>query len=233
MRRLRRTAVIAALGAAVLAGSGTPASAAPAGKLVPASGRLAGLTGGELLGEEASQTFQLPASQNPWFGNGSSCYGAGPNQKVLILWTRPAGSGAACTVKPGTPVFLFTYLADCSSVEKPPFFAATAAEPRARALDYLATSASPTAILVTVDGMTTDVRSSRYLAVSPQRSIILPSRPNPLGAPAGPATFVAAGWVVMLRPLAPGSHTITVESRYLDGVSVSEATVDVVPGWKG
>jgi hypothetical protein len=46
---------------------GTAVAAPPADEgLVPASGRLAGFTGGELLGEELRQLFELPSGENPF-----------------------------------------------------------------------------------------------------------------------------------------------------------------------
>src|SRR4051794_11363544 len=67
------------LGAVMLAIVGASASAAeaPHGKLVPASGRLAGLTGGQLLGEELRQIIELPLADNPLAGAGDSCFATG------------------------------------------------------------------------------------------------------------------------------------------------------------
>jgi hypothetical protein len=56
---------------------------------------------------------------------------------------------------------------------------------------------------------------------------------NILRVAAQATTFVAAGWVAMIRPLPPGRHTIRVAVANLDGTSfVSEAIVNVVPGFK-
>jgi hypothetical protein len=44
-------------------------------------------------------------------------------------------------------------------------------------------------------------------------------------------TFVAAGYVVMLRPVLPRTHTIHVEVVAPNGtLSVTEVIVEVVPG---
>jgi hypothetical protein len=54
--------------------------------------------------------------------------------------------------------------------------------------------------------------------------------PNVLGVPAQRTTLVAAAWVAMIRPLAPGTHTIRVELVHTDGTSdVSEVIVKVKP----
>jgi hypothetical protein len=56
-------------------------------------------------------------------------------------------------------------------------------------------------------------------------------RPNILDVSASSTTLVSAAWVGMIRPLAPGTHTIHVQLIHADGTSdVSEAIVDVVPG---
>jgi hypothetical protein len=86
------------------------------------------------------------------------------------------------------------------------------------------------ALLVSIDGgPSIDIFADRYLAVSPQMAANLPED-NILGVPAQATTFVAAGWVAMIRPLPPGTHTIRVESVQSGNDFVSEAIVEVVPG---
>jgi hypothetical protein len=228
VRRLRWSSALAlAMGMLVAITGGAPALAQPADdSLVPASGRLAGFTGGELLGEEIRQLLEIPAADNPLAGAGESCFATGDG-KVLILWTRP--EAPTCTVKPGTPIFLFAYFNECSNTEPPPFFGGeTEAGQRQCALAGLP---ALDAIFVTVDGRPpVNIYSDRYLAVSPQMTAQLPED-NILDVPAGETTFVAAGWVGMIRPLPPGSHTIRVEVKQLDGTSfITEAIVNVVPG---
>jgi hypothetical protein len=234
VRRFRWTAGIA-VGVVMLAIVGPPAQAADAhhGMLVPASGRLAGLTGGQLLGEEVRQLIELPLAENPLLGVGDSCFATGNHDKVLIAWTRP--TAPACTVKPGTPVFLMTYFWECSNTESSPSFGGeTEAGQRQCALDVLRETGVFDAILVSVDGRrSVDIYSDRYLAVSPQMTASLPS-PNILGVDEQETTFVAAAWVAMIRPLPPGTHTIRVEFVAPDGpASVSEVIVNVVPGQAG
>jgi hypothetical protein len=234
MRRFQWIVGIA-VGVVLLAMVGPPAQAAEAGpgKLVPASGRLAGFTAGELLGEELRQLFELPVAENPFLGAGDSCFATGNRSKALIVWTRPVAP--TCTVKPGTPIFLFTYYTDCSNTEPEPFFGGeTEAGQRQCALELLRQFGVFDAILVSIDGRPpVNVYSDRYLAVSPQVTANLPY-PNVLGVPAGETTFVAAAWVAMIRPLRPGMHTIRIELVAPDGTSyVSEVIVNVVPGHRG
>ena len=234
MRRFRWTAGMT-LGVVMLAIVGASAQAAEArhGELVPTSGRLAGLTGGQLLGEELRQLFELPLGENPFLGAGDSCFATGNRKKVLIVWTRPVA--ATCTVKPGTPIFFFTYFTDCSNTEPPPFFGGeTEAGQRQCALDLLRETGVFDAILVSIDERPpVNIYSDRYLAISPQMTADLPG-PNVLGVPGGETTFVAAAWVAMIRPLRPGTHTIRVEIVAPDGTSsVSQVIVKVVPGHGG
>jgi hypothetical protein len=234
LRRFRWTAGIA-VGVVMLAIVGPAAHAAEAGrgKLVPASDRLAGFTGGQLLGEEVRQLIELPLAENPFRGVGDSCFATATKDKVLIAWTRE--EAPICTVKPGTPIFLMTYFWECSNTEGGQSFGGeTEAGQRQCALDVLRETGVFDAILVSVDGRRpVDIYSDRYLAVSPQMTASLPT-PNILEVNAQETTFVAAAWVAMIRPLPPGTHTIRVEYVTPDGsTTVSEVTVNVVPGQAG
>ena len=236
-----RWIVATALLVGVLAAMAGTAPAAPDSDsgLVPASGRLAGLTGGQLLGREIRHLFKLPPAKNPLAGHGRSCFPVGHNDRVLILWTRPPDqSPARCAVKPGTPVFLFGFFIECSNVEAPPFFGATAADQRTCAISGLEklsrTQVHIQAIRVCIDGApATDIMQDRFRAVSPQMRVNLP-KDNILGVSARTATFVAAAWVAMIRPLAPGMHTIRVAVVVTNGPpTVTSAVVNVVPGHNG
>jgi hypothetical protein len=238
----RQLAVLAVAIGTLLAMVGTHALAAPPpNPLVPASGSLAGFSGGELLGEELRQLFELPANQNPFLGVGESCFAAGNNNDVLILWTRPPDQDPArCTVRPGTPVFLFAFFNECSNVEDRPFFGGeTEAGQRECAetgLDEAAAGQRPDVpaikeILVSIDGgRPTDIFSDRYRAGSPQMTANLPAG-NIFGEAPQAMTFVAAGWVAMIPPLPPGTHTISVRivNKKADPF-VSGAEVTVVAG---
>jgi hypothetical protein len=232
--RVVRWAGLLALAVAVSVVVANPvAHAAPPrdGKLVPAAKRLAGLTGGQLIGEETRLLLELPAAENPLFGAGESCFPAGHGGDVLIVWTRPEDQAPAeCIVKPGTSVFLFGAFVFCDEVEAPPFFAVGEEAQRQCAVEGLRTLLGFDAILVTVDGGTPiDIASERFLAVSPQGTAQLPEG-NIFGVAPQETTFVTAGYVAMLRPLPPGEHTITVEVVGGRFAGTTSATVNVVPG---
>ncbi len=159
---------------------------------------------------------------------------AGRKDKVLILWTTgPPAPAAVCNVKPGTPVFFYAVGGECSSVEPEPWFGATAQEQRECTLESLRTTAVG-AILVSIDGRPpVNIGVERYITVSEQGTVALPD-PNIFGVRGNrTATFVASAYAAMIRPLPPGSHTITV--TFVGGQfggSTSRAIVNVVPGLK-
>jgi hypothetical protein len=218
-----------ALAAVVCLIAASPAQAAPKeSRIVDASKRVAGFTAGELLGEDFRQLMEIPVdAQFP----GSGCLWAGHNNKVLMVWT--ADPATICTVKPGTPVFLWAYAAECSAVEDPPFFGETEEQQQQCALDFIAAHPA-SVILVGLDGEPPiNIATERFLAISPQLTVDL-ADPNFVGAPGGQqTTFAVAGYQAMIRPLSPGSHTITVRHRKSPFAPlVQHAVVNVVPGHK-
>ena len=228
--RYLRTAIAAA---AVCMLVGLPAQAAQKETpILDASKRLAGFTAGQLLGEQLRQVLQLPLDVNPAAG-ADNCLFAGHKQKVLLLWTRrPPEEVPVCDVKPGTPVFFYGLGGDCSDVEDPPFFGATEREQRRCMLDFLRSTPFD-AIEVSIDGgPPVNIGRKRYLAVSEQGTVFLPD-PNILGVEGNRrATFVAAGYVALIRRLPPGSHSITVTIVGGPFAGTNQAVVNVVPGLK-
>ena len=230
MSILRKAAMVATV-AAVCVVAGSPAHAARKdGGVVDASKRIAGFTADQLVGEEFRQILELPPDANPLVGTGDNCLSTGHKDKVLILWTTPAPAApSVCDVKPGTPLFFSTIFAECSSVEDPPFFGETEEEQRQCALAFL----QPTpfdAILVSIDGgPPVDIGLESFLAISGQGTVELPD-PNILGVPDRQATFVAGAYSALVRPLPPGSHTITVTIVGGDFPGTNRAVVNVVPG---
>jgi hypothetical protein len=231
MRIARWSGLVALVVAIGVVASPIAQAAAPSdGRVVPASKRLAGLSGGQLIGEETRLLLELPAAENPLVGNGESCFPAGDAGEVLIVWTRSAAqTPAECTVRPGTPVFLFGGWVFCDEVEPPPFFAVGEEAQRQCALDGLPLLVFD-AILVTIDGGTpVNIGTKPYLAVSPQGTAQLPEG-NVFGIAPREMTFVTAGYVALIRPLRPGEHTITVEVVGGPFAGTTSATVTVVPG---
>jgi hypothetical protein len=161
-------------------------------------------------------------------GNGDSCFATGHRNQVLFAWTRE--EAPVCTVKPGTPIFVLSYFWECSNKEVAPSFGGeTETGQRKCALEQLDVNGVFDAILVSIDGRRpVNIYSDRYLAVSPQMTADLPD-PNIFELDPQEMTFVAAGWVAMIRPLPPGTHRIRLEQVNTDGTSaVTRVIVKVV-----
>jgi hypothetical protein len=231
---VRRIAMVALAAAACLIAASPGQAAQKDSRILDASKRLAGFTAGQLLGEQLRQVLELPLDVNPAAG-ADNCLFAGHKQKVLLLWTRrvPAEDAPVCDVKPGTPVFFYGFGGECSDVEPAPFFGATEEGQRRCMLDFIR-STPIDAIEVSIDvGPPVNIGRNRYLAVSEQGTVFLPD-PNVLDPVPGDqqATFVAAGYVALVRPLPPGSHAITVTIVGSDFAGTNRAVVNVVPGHK-
>ena len=233
MRIVRRAGLLAlAVAVSVVASPVALAAASNDGQLVPASKRLGGMTGGQLIGEETHLLLELPLAENPTNGAGESCFPTGRRGKVLIVWTRRANEPPAeCIVKPGTSVFLTGGYFFCDPLEDDPFYAVGAKKQRECAVKGLHTYpafVATRAILVTIDGhRPVDIKRERYVAVSPQGTAQLPEN-NILFAPPQETTFVTAAYVAMIRPLRPGVHTIKVEAVGGPFAGTVSATVTVM-----
>jgi hypothetical protein len=179
--------VVALLALFMVAGSPAQAARKDSG-VVDASKRVAGFTAGQLLGEEWRQLLELPPDANPLAGTGdNNCLSAGHKDKVLILWTTTAPTPpAVCDVKPGTPVFFYTLGGECSSVEPPPFFGATAEDQRRCILDWLRSTPFD-AILVSIDGGPPGERWRRQLPRRLRAGHRRPARSKHLGRSRQPA----------------------------------------------
>jgi hypothetical protein len=158
-----------------------------------------------MLGTLWQTVMETPSPENI-FGpsGGDPCVDLGggvvaPFTPVLNLPTL------TCTVKPGTKIFVTAFTSECSNVEPPPYFGRDEAEQRACAR---AADANVTRTDVTLDGEPVPVRETE----SGLLRLTLPAD-NIFAAPAGPALSVAHGWVALLHPLTPGTHTITIDDE--------------------
>ena len=197
MSRITRIVLLAAI---ALFAAAPAASAVPSKKL------------DDYLAELWTTLLETPSAQNP-FGSG------GPASACLYLGGTVAPFGPAgvesCTVKPGTKVFIAASSVECSTFEG---HGTTDAELRMCALDTDVEDA-PT---VTVDGKTVPVAE----VDTPLLNIVLPAD-NIFELPAGTQGLsVAHGWVALLHPLTPGTHTIVIDT---DGATIT-TTIVVEPG---
>ncbi len=181
MSRITRILVLAAIALFAVAPA---ASAVPTRKL---DAHLAALW---------TTVLETPSAQNP-FGTGGpafACFDLG--RTVAPFGPRGVES---CTVKPGTKVFVAAASFECSTFEGN---GTTEAELRACARE----SDADVAPTVTVDGKTVPVAEVE----TPLLNIVLPAD-NIFDQPAGTQGLsVGHGWVALLHPLTPGTHTIVI-----------------------
>jgi hypothetical protein len=156
--------------------------------------------------------LQTPSAQNS-FGTGGAAFGCF-NLGGTVAPFGPLGI-PSCTVKPGTKIFVAASSVECSTFEGN---GTTDAELRAcaRRTDV---KVAPT---VTVDSRSVSVAEVETRLLG----IVLPPD-NIFDAPAGTRGLsVAHGWVALLHPLTPGTHTIVIST----GASPITTTIRVVPG---
>jgi hypothetical protein len=195
--RLIRILVLAAVGLCLAAPA---ASAVPAKKL------------DNYLGALWTTVLETPSAQNP-FGIGGpafACFDLGG----VVAPFGPSGA-ESCTVKPGTKIFVAASSAECSTFEGD---GTTEAQLRgcARERDVLV---APT---VTVDGKPVPVAEIETRLLN----IVLPAG-NLFGLPAGTQGLsVGHGWVALLHPLTPGTHTIVIHI----GATTLTTMIVVKPG---
>jgi hypothetical protein len=158
--------------------------------------------------------LETPSPQNP-FGSGGmafACLDLGGT--VAPITPEPTGV-ESCTVKPGTKIFVVASSFECSTFEGQ---GTTEAELRdcAREADV---QVAPS---VTVDDKSVPVAEVETRLLN----IVLPAN-NIFGQPAGTTGLsVGHGWVVLLHPLTPGTHTIVIDL----GTDVITTRIIVEPG---
>ena len=160
--------------------------------------------------------LETPSAQNP-FGTGGSAFACLDLGRRTVAPFAPGGV-ESCTVKPGTKVFIAASSVECSTFEGDDCGGTNEAELRAnaRARDV---QDAPT--------VTVDRRSVAVVEVeTPLLNIVLPAG-NVFGLPAGTQGLsVGHGWVALLHPLTPGTHTIVIDTS---GDTIT-TTIVVTPG---
>ena len=190
-------------------------AAAPAASAVP-SKKL-----DDYLAALWTTVLETPSAQNS-FGTGGSafaCFDLGGT----VAPFAPTGA-ESCTVKPGTKVFVAASSVECSTFVRDDCGGTNEAKLRAnaRARDV---QHAPT--------VTVDRRSVPVVEVeTPLLNIVLPAD-NVFGLPAGTQGLsVAHGWVALLHPLTPGTHTIVIVTAHPapDPPTTITTTIVVKPG---
>ena len=166
--------------------------------------------------------LQAPATENPFTG-GDPCLDIGHRTVAPFA----GGEELSCTVAPGTRIFVAAWSSECSTVEAAPYHGDDESSLRAcvRAVD--AGLQTPT---VTLDGdpvVLIEIETGLLDFTLPDGHIFDP------GLPAGTTgQSVGHGWVALVHPLPPGTHTIRIENHgtYLgDPLDlVNTTTIEVV-----
>ncbi len=139
--------------------------------------------------------FETPSAQNS-FGTGGATFACWNLEKRTVAPFGPTAVDS-CTVKPGTKIFVTASSFECSTIEGN---GTTEAELRTCAEQ----SDAQTAPLVTIDGHAVAVKGVETQLMN----IVLPGD-NIFGLPAGTTGLsVGHGWIALLHPLTPGTHTI-------------------------
>ena len=181
------------------------ASARAAGPtVVPPDQKAYGMTYGEWHAAGWKAYLEIPVSEHPALGNGSLC---GFHDGVLHPYIHGSGE-VTCTIGPNTPILKPVAVNVCLNATPsiyPPV------ELRPCAVGIFEQPYRPDEISLSIDGVpVADLRS--FGAVSPPFHLDLPED-NILtswGDRAGPreAEAVAAGWLVIIRPLSIGRHVL-------------------------
>ncbi|HWH99590.1 MAG TPA: hypothetical protein VNT27_04610 [Propionibacteriaceae bacterium] len=199
-------AIVFRLAAVLLSAAVTLGLVAPAASAVPRK-KL-----DDYLAPLWTTVLETPDAQNP-FGSGGTAF-ACLDLGGTVSPFAPGGV-ESCTVNPGSKIFVAASSVECSTFEGN---GTTEAELRKCARDADADVAPS----VTVDGRSVPVTEVETRLLN----IVLPEG-NIFGQPAGAKGLsVGHGWVVLLHPLTPGTHTVVISI----GTDVITTKIIVKPG---
>jgi hypothetical protein len=174
-----------------------------------------------ILGAFWTEVLETPSAQNS-FGSGGAAFACWELHPNIVSPGAPAGV-ESCTVKPGTKIFV-SISWECSTVPGDHFdYGTDEADLRQCARDHDLQD-PPT---FTVDGKSVTVTEVE----TPEESFFLPVGNIFDLPPTGttPERFVAHGWVALLNPLTPGTHTIVLSGTATPGGTIT-TTIVVTPG---
>jgi hypothetical protein len=175
---------------------------------------------GASLGKWSARYWQwvtsLPVGVNPAQDPSGERCGYGQNGPVFFV----PRNMPPCTAPADVALFIPIAGSECSTLEPPLFQGATEAELAACAAEV---ADRYTGVVVRVNGEVVP-QIERYRAQSPVFTLQLPED-NILAAPAGTGRAVAAGYQIILPPLAPGTHEILVHVEVKDGYALPDKTL--------
>ena len=174
--------------------------------------------------------LETPASENPFVGNGPECWDLGKRTVAQFGPGRVDPNDPnvrSCTVEPGTKIFVVGSSFECSTFDNdcdndPPGSGLCNATTAPGLLECAKArnSKEPT---IFVDGKS--VKVTQVTTTMP--NLVLPEG-NLFGEPAGTEGRSAAhGWVTLLNPLTPGTHTIVISGGIFP---TTTTTIVVTPG---
>jgi hypothetical protein len=200
-----------------------PASADPP---VDPSGKLA-----SNLAALWTAVLETPGPENPFVGNNlPACWDLG--HRTIAQFGPPGpGEGKSCTVEAGTKIFVVGSSFECSTFDNDcdddPPGSGLCNETTAPGLLQCAQDRDSKKPTIIVDGKSvtvTPVETTMPNLVLPEDNVF-----DAFGipTPGGPGLSAAHGWVALLNPLTPGTHTIDISG----GVFPADTTTIVVtPG---
>jgi hypothetical protein len=234
MRSLSRVALLATALALVLAGvayGGEAPRSASSGNRGALGQRTQGGNHGRpsldaWLARYWTTILTLPADRNPFFGTGDPCVPL--DRKTIAPFVLPPDQPPlTCTVRAGTRVLVIGAIAECSDIEDPPFHAESYSEAITCSQAWIG---HLTRHEVIVDGRRRIDLLSGHSGTTSYLTAQLPPN-NIFAIDPQPIHFASFGFGVLLPPLRPGRHLITVEQEGQanpEGVSNTFAVTIVV-----
>ena len=222
MKRLRVCVIL------VLVLSLATVSVASAGRnatpgVLPPNARVQGLSYGEWQVVMWQHLLPIPLSNLPLYPLGplpETCF-YDRIGNVGLAFGGVESFEADCHMPSGMMLSIVILVAECSTLEPPPFHGDDEQSLRECATEW----ATPTSMDATIDGVPV-VNLSDYLATSPLFEFTVPEG-NWLGVPAGTGEAVSYGTALMTEPLSVGQHTIEVHgvNAYMDYEAIYHVTV--------
>jgi hypothetical protein len=163
----------------------------------------------------------VPVASNPNLDlTGKHCQ-VNETAKVFFLNGAPTTEGVTrtCKVSSAHPLFFPVINTECSNVEPPPFFGATDTD-RAQCAADIVDGVGMSTLTATIDGTTLSSQDFSALRfASPPFNFQMPARKNYLALPGVTSGRSASdGYWLMLKPLAPGSHTLHFGAAFVSGL---------------
>jgi hypothetical protein len=226
-----RVGFVLALGLCLLA---TPFAAQAARNLnpgvVPAQASFRGLTYGEWSAKWWQAAFALPVVNDDHILFSGGAFGG--DDGVVFLAAVGGGATIDVTIPTGAALFFPVLNWECSVLEPDPFHGDDEASLRACANGF---AGNATGLAASIDGVSV-ANVEGYRSESPLFEFVLPEDNLfayfGFDAPAGTTSdSVDAGFYLLLRPLPPGTHTVTVAGTSPELESSIDTTfhITVVP----